>query len=183
MPEMQLAITNHAVERYKLRVPNASKLEDNVVRRIIHKEVEEADADGRIKPHPGYPDRRMVSFTAGKENMFLALGPNNTGVPGEWAVIGVLFDRELGKNGIGATLGDAVSEEMKKQIADAITAPRTTQYLIRIGGAGSKEIYDARDDQELGDLLNRRHPRPEDVEIFERREAEVKTVYMVVPKK
>jgi hypothetical protein len=124
----------------------------------------------------------MVPFTVGKEQMFFALGPNTTDFPGEWAVIGVLFDRETGQKtlGGGATLGDIVPEDVKQRISEAVQAQKS-KYLVRIGGSGTKvgELYDAKNDDELEDLIHRRKPRPEDVEIFERKEFSIKQVYVI----
>ena len=118
---MQIAITNHAVERYRQRVPNAAKLDDDAIRRVIRELVDEASVGGSIQKHPGYPDRRMVVFHMGPEKFYLALGPNESDrelFPGEWAVIGLLFSREVGQRGTGATIGDKVSDELRQQLTE-----------------------------------------------------------------
>lgn len=174
---MQIAVTNHAVDRYQQRVPSAAKLTPDAIRTLMRRQVEEAFVSGTVKDHPGYPDRRMVPFAAGPERMFLALGPNDTGWPGEWAVIGVLFDKEIGKSSMGTTIGDIISQEVKTQLTENVKQKPKTRFLVRI--KGSKEVYDAQDDVALADLLERRRPNPDEVEIFERTEYLVKTKYVV----
>lgn len=181
---MQVAVTNHAVERYKQRVPKADKLDNEAIRQVIRERVDEAFDQGTVRPHPGnHPDRRMIAFTVGQENVYLALGPNITDVPGEWAVIGLLFDREVGQKGIGSTIGDIVPEELKQKLAEVAATPRTVKYLVRIGGTGSKEVYEASDNDALKNLLARRQPKPDEVEIFERRDLVVRTEYVIEPRR
>jgi hypothetical protein len=115
---MQIAIMNHAVERYRQRVPNAAKLSDEAIRKVIGELVDEAEASGSIQEHPRAPGRKMVEFLIGQERLYLALGPNDSDretFPGEWAVIGVLFARDVGQKGSGATIGDLIS--MKRTTA------------------------------------------------------------------
>jgi len=109
----------------------------------------------------------MVQFQVGQEKLFLSLGPNTTDFPGEWAVVGVLYDREIGKSSMSATLGDLLSEETKRMLSAMVQPPKNL-YLVRI--RGSKEIYDVRDKQDLAEFLASRQPKPEDVELFERAE-------------
>jgi len=178
---MLLAVTNHAVERYQQRVPSAAKLDRESIRTMIRMEVERAFETGGVRDHPGYPDRRMIPFTVGKEQMYLALGPNTTEYPGEWAVIGVLFDREVGQKSMG-TLGDVVSDAVRQKLSETVSVPKT-KYLVRIGGNGSKEIYEAADNDALKDLITRRQPKPDEVDIFERRDLTVRTEYIIEPPK
>jgi hypothetical protein len=180
---MQIAITNHAVERYQQRVPSVAKLDVEAVRSIIRERVEEAFEQKQVRDHPGYPKRRMVPFQVGQEKMFLALGPNDTSFPGEWAVIGVLFDREVGQKSIGTTIGDIIGESLKADLAEMVKIVPKAKYLVRIGGTGSKEVYEASDGEALKDLLERRQPKPEDVEVFERKDFTIRTEYVVEPVK
>jgi hypothetical protein len=163
---MQLAITNHAVERFKERVVSADALTDDAVRAVIKMRVEAAFLDGAVMDHPGFPERRLIPFQAGQDDLVLALGPNDTKFPGEWAVIGVLHSREIGRKSSGATLGDLVSDKLREQLMQKVL-PQKTQFLVRIGG--SSETYDVKDEEDLEALLARRKPKPEDVEIFERK--------------
>jgi hypothetical protein len=163
---MLLAITNHAVERFKERVVSADILTDDAVRAVIKMRIEAAFLDGAVMDHPGFPERRLVPFQAGKDDLVLALGPNDTKFPGEWAVIGVLHSREVGRRSSGATLGDTVSSELREKLKQKVLQQKT-KFLVRIGG--STETYDVKDEAELEGLLDRRNPSPDDVEIFERK--------------
>lgn len=180
---MQIAVTNHAVERYQQRIPSAAKLDRESVRALIRERVEDAFEQKQVQDHPGFPERRMIPFQVGQEKMTLALGPNDTSFPGDWAVIGVLFDRETGQKGIGTTIGDAVSNSVKAELTEMVKVPPKMRYLIRIGGNASKEIYEALDGEAMRNLLARRQPRPEDVEVFERRDFVIRQEYIVEPKK
>ena len=180
---MQIAVTNHAVERYQQRVPSVAKLDMESVRTLIREKVEEAFDTKQVKDHPGYPDRRMVPFQVGQEKMFLALGPNNTSYPGDWAVIGVLFDREVGQKSLGTTIGDIMGDALKADLAEMVRNVPKAKYLVRIGGSTSKELYEAVDGEDLKGLLARRQPKPEDVEVFERKEFVIRTEYIVEPSK
>lgn len=162
---MQLAITNHAVERFKERVASAEVLTDDAVRSVIRMRVSAAFAEGTVRDHPGHPERRMIPFPVGQEELILALGPNDTKFPGEWAVIGVLHAREVGKKMSGATIGDLISDSLRSKLQEKVQ-PKKAQFLVRIGGA---EMYDVHDKDDLDELLKRRNPRPEDVEVFERK--------------
>jgi hypothetical protein len=181
---MNLAVTNHAVERYQERVPSAAKLEREAVRSTIRSLVVEAFQKKMVRDHPGYPERRMIPFVVAKEQMFLALGPNETGFPGDWAVIGVLFEREVGKTSIGMTIGESLSESTKKTLADVVAEVQATptKYLVRIGGSKSKETYDVKDDEALAELITRRDPNPGNVEVFERTAITIKKSYTIVKK-
>jgi hypothetical protein len=183
MTHYPIAVTHHAVERYLQRVPSAAKLERETVRDLIRDRVAEAFKSGGVRDHPGHPERRMVPFSIGQEKMFLALGPNTTDFPGEWAVIGVLFDREVGQRSIGTTLGDIITDAVKADLTEMVKNPPKAKFLVRIGGSGSKEVYEATDTDALKDLLLRRRPNPEDVEVFERKDFTIRTEYVVEPAK
>lgn len=163
---MQLAITNHAVERFKERVGSADILTDDAVRSVIKMRVEAAFLDGTVMDHPGFPERRLIPFQVGQDTLVLALGPNDTKFPGEWAVIGVLHSREVGRKSSGATLGDTISSSMREQLLQKVL-PQKSKFLVRI--SGGPEMYDVKDEEDLDALLARRKPKPEDVEIFERK--------------
>lgn len=178
---MNIAITNHAVERYRERVPGSQKLSDDAIRMLIRDIVEPAFDNGLVQDHPGYPERRLVWFTVGKDSLCFALGPNDTKYPGEWAVIGTLHDRETGKTGSGATIGDVVPESVKQAVAEAAGKPQKPRYLLRIRRSPKEagEVYDVKDDEELGDLLNRRRPDPDQVEVFERKAFTIRQIYTI----
>lgn len=181
---MQIAVTDHAVQRYQQRVVSAENLDRESVRTVIREMVRTAFTNNTVRDHPGYPDRRMVPFTVGKQEFFLALGPNDTKFPGDWAVIGVLHDRELGKQGMGTTIGDLIPETVKQQLQEQVNEQPESNFLVRLGGAKSAEVYDCKDEKAVEDLLRRR--RPNDltrVEIFERVEAEIEQVFVVKRKK
>lgn len=178
----QVAVTNHAVERYRQRVVSANKLDEESARTIIRDMVDAAFQKGSIQDHPDNQRQRLIPFTVGSDRLNLVLGPNSTDYPGEWAVVSVLYDREIGRGGTGVTLGDVLSDEKKQELV-AQTKAKKARYLVRIGGASSKEIYEAADGSELKDLIARRQPRPADVEVFERREFVIRTEYVVEPAK
>lgn len=181
---MNIAVTNHAVERYQERVESAAKLDKEAVRTIIRILVEEALANGTVQDHPEYSARRVIPFGAGGDQLFLSIGPNETSYPGDIAVIGVQYEKELGigKSSIGATLGDIVPAETKKNLAEVVKTPVKNKYIVRVGG--KSETYDVKDDEDLVDFLQRRRPNPDDVEVFERKEITIRQVYVVEkPKK
>lgn len=179
---IQIAVTNHAVDRYRQRVVTAAKLDNEAIRTTIRSLVDDAFDKKTVRDHPGYPHRRLIPFKVGIEQMHIALGPNETEFPGEWAVIGVLFDREVGQKSVGgATLGDIFPEEVKQSIMEASKTPTKSKYLVRIGGS-TKETYEVKDDDELEDLLHRRMPRPDDVEVFQRKELVIRQVYVIEKK-
>jgi hypothetical protein len=174
---MRIAVTNHAVERYQERVPGASKLNAEAVRNIIRSLYVEAVENNTTREHPGYPDRAMVPFSAGREQMFLAVGPNKTKFPGDIAVLGVLYDREVGRSGV-ASIGDHLSEETKQKLAQFQVIKRT-KFLIRINRSTRtpKEVYDALDEEELECVLKNRAPDLNEVEIFQRVDLKIQPDY------
>lgn len=180
---MKIAVTNHAVERYRLRVPSAAKLDDEAIRQVIREMIRTAFDNKTVRDHPGYPERRMVTFSVGQEKLYIALGPNETDYPGDWAVLGVLYDREVGQKNIGTTIGDVIPDELKKKLTETTLTSKKSRYLVRVGGGGSKEIYDVGDGEDLKKLLARRQPNPDDVEVFERRDMVIRTEYVIEPKK
>jgi hypothetical protein len=165
---MEVAVTNHAVDRYQKRVRGTEKIERETLREMIRELVSRSFESGLVVEHPGHPERRMVPFEAGGEKLVLALGPNTTTFPGRWAVIGVLYEREVGKTSTGAVIGDVVSEELKQRLAEEVTrtGPSRPRFLVRI--PSTKETYEAADYNGLFDLLHRRRPDPSDVEVYER---------------
>jgi hypothetical protein len=179
---MQVAVTNHAVERYQQRVASAEKLDEDSIRTVIRGMVESAFNNGSIQDFPGNSKQRLIPFSVGPDRLNIALGPNRTDYPGQWAVISILYDREIGKGGTGVTLGDTLSDEKKLELASQ-TKAKKARYLVRIGGPTSKEIYEASDGGDLKDLLSRRQPKPDEVEVFERRDFAIRTEYVIEPSK
>jgi hypothetical protein len=158
---MKIAVTNHAVERYQERVPGASKLDAAAVRNIIRSIYMEAVEKRTTLRHPGYSNRFMAPFSAGKEQMFLAVAPNKTKFPGDLAIVNVMYDREIGKSGV-ASLGDKLSEEDKKRLATKTI--KETRFLVRVN---KKELYEAGEEDEMFRLVQGRKPT-DDVEVFEK---------------
>lgn len=154
---MRIAVTNHAVDRYRERVPWAEGLMDESVRDIIRDRVSEGFENMMVREHPTVPDRRIIPFKAGSSILYFSLGPNTTRVAADVAVIGVLYEKELGRTDLGITLGQALPElttiEVRRHAPD---------YLVRIG----LESYEVYDDLELKDLLQRRQPNPRDVRLY-----------------
>lgn len=105
-----IAVTNHAVDRYRERVDGAKVLDKESARSIIRKLVEEGFTTGSVSENPHYRGRMMVPFVSGKSVLYLSIGDNNTSHDGELAVIGVLYEHETtgGKIGTGATIEDAL---------------------------------------------------------------------------
>lgn len=179
---MQVAVTNHAVERYRQRVASANKLDEESARTVIRDMVLDAFDHGAMQNHPENQKQRLIPFTNGSDKLNLVLGPNSTDYPGEWAVVSVLYDREIGKGSTGVTLGD-VTPEAKKQELAAQTKAKKSRYLVRVGGEASKELYFVADGDELKNLLSRRQPKPDEVEVFERRDFVIRTEYVIEPAK
>jgi hypothetical protein len=166
---MNIAVTNHAVERYKERVAGADVLTTDAVRETIRHRVREAFKKGLVKDHPGHPERRMVEVVAGQDELVLALGPNDTKFPGEWAVIGVLFKRELGRKTTGATLADKIPASVWAELQKVVDE-RFPRFIVRIGhGRFQPETHDVQNDEALEELLKMRNARPQDVAIYELR--------------
>lgn len=158
---MKIAVTNHAVDRYRERVPGAADLEDESVRDVIRDRIEAAFRAGMVKDHPTEAQRRIIPFKAGDSMLYFSIGPNTTKILADFAVIGVLYEKELGRVGMGVTL-ETVAPGLRKMTP---AAPAPPEYIVRIG----IESYDARDDDELQKLLRRRNPNPRDVLLYELR--------------
>jgi hypothetical protein len=105
---MKIAVTNHAVDRYRDRVEGAQGFHKESVREAIRLIVEEGYEKGIVRDHPLLSRRRVVPFKSGDSILFLSIGPNTTDYEAELAVIGVLYEKELseGRISLGVTLGD-----------------------------------------------------------------------------
>jgi hypothetical protein len=184
---MKIAVTDHAVDRYRERVQGAENLEDESVRDVIREKVQQGFKEGLVRPHPTEVERRVIPFKAGPSVLYFAVGPNKTSFPADWAVISVLYDKEVGgKKEIDVTVGD-VAPSLK---GFKIDPPKPPRYLIVIGpsphiGDVTQTIieqYQVKDEQELEALLDRRRPTLDEVFVYEYRPLEIKTRYIVEKK-
>lgn len=172
---MKFAITDHAVQRYVERAEGARDLSTGAVRMLIQERLDEAFQRGEVRDHPSEAGRKIVPFRSGASSLYFSLGPNKTQFAGDMAVIGVLYDRELGgitKGSMGVTLGDIAPELMKVVPAPLQTDPK---YIVRIG----TESYDVKDDGDLKDLLQRRQPRADQVVIYQKKPLKIRTEYVI----
>lgn len=179
---MKIAVTNHAVVRYKERVQGAEDMEDETVRDVVREKILAGFKDGLVRDHPTEKERRIIPFKAGQDILYFSVGPNKSAtIAADLAVIGVLYDKELGgKVSTGVTLED-VAPSIKSL---AIQPRRPPQFVVQIGeGVESVEVYKAEDLTELQSLLQRRQPDPEQVLIYELSDLEVSTKYIVERKR
>lgn len=177
---MKLAVTDHAVSRYRERVQGAAELEDESIREVVRSKITQALADGSVRPHPTEKDRRIVPFKAGESHLFFSIGPNKTSHPGELAVIGVLYDRELGGQG-QMTIPLIEKAPLLKDVR--IEPPRPAKYVVLFYyGRSDHEFILVKDDQELNQVLSTRRPDPNGVFIYEHQDVEIQTKYVVQKK-
>lgn len=168
---MRIAITDHAVQRFQERVEGAGSFDADSVRELIRNLVLEGFREGAVRGHPQHYGKRIVPFTSGPSVLYLSLGPNETSVPADFAVVNVMFEKELGgKIEIGATLGDAFPTITKMDVTKR--APRFIAVLRRdgvedhydIGGvrelrralkdsAESVQVYELLEESEIKKLL------------------------------
>ena len=173
---MKVAITDHAVTRYVERVQGAKDLSTDSVRMVIQELIDEAFATGNVRNHPSEGGRKIVPFKSGNANLYLSLGPNETRFPGDFAVIGVVFDRELGGvGGMGVKLGELAPALKAIQPKVQTLSDDTAKFIVRIG----TESYDVKDDADLKDLLHRRQPRPDQVTVYQRKPMKIRTEYVI----
>jgi hypothetical protein len=159
---MRIAVTDHAVTRYKERVPGADVLEDETVRSIVREKVEEGFRDGLVRDHPTHHDRRIIPFKAGQSILYFSLGPNkSTTIRADLAVIGVLFEKELGKQDLGVTLGDVQPLDI------VIPKKRPPRFMVQVGAKEAEELYRIEDEKGLEELFERRRPEPDSVLVYE----------------
>lgn len=134
---MNIAVTNHAVDRYLDRVEGAKGFARESVRTVIRKLVEDGFSESAVRDHPYDPVRRIVPFQSGKQVLYLSIGPNITNYEADLAVIGVLFEKEVtGGQRLGATLRDITHLDIKVPVKE--TAPK---YTVFIGVEPSIEFY------------------------------------------
>ena len=100
--------------------------------------------------------------------LFFSIGPNTSEtVVADLAVIGVLYDKELGggKRSTGVTLGD-VAPALKDVPKSKKSPPR---FIVQIdhGGEDTIETYKLKEQKDVEELLERRKPDPEQVLVYE----------------
>jgi hypothetical protein len=174
---MKIAVTDHAVSRFRDRVQGAENLEDESVREAIREKVVQGHKEGLVRDHPTERERRIIPFKAGASMLYLSVGPNKTSYPADIAVIGVLYDKELGgKVDLGVTLEQAIPALKNIQVAP----PKPPKYIVLIGPQpDTVEQYPVKDDEELEALLARRRPSPEEVYVYEHQPVEIRAQYVV----
>jgi len=164
---MKIAVTVHAVKRYKERVQGADVMTDESVREVVREKVEAGFRDGLVRDHPTEPERRIIPFQAGLDMLFFSIGPNTSEtIVADLAVIGVLYEKELGgKKSTGLVLGD-VNPKLKEVQLPKKNPPR---FILQIdhGGDNTIETYRLKDRKEVLELLERRRPDPEQVLVYE----------------
>jgi hypothetical protein len=135
---MRVAVTDHAVKRFRERVEGAASFDEDSVRLLIRSLVHDGFVEGSVRPHPKKFGRRIIPFSSGSSVLYLSLGPNETKVPADFAVVGVMFEKELGgKVESGVTLGDVFPTLVKMNLAKA--PPRFIGCIVE---DGVEERYD-----------------------------------------
>ena len=91
---MKVAVTNHAVDRYRKLVAGASGFYRESIREQIRLIVENGFTEGVLQEHPTEKERNVVPFRSGDTILFLSIGPNTTNVKADISVISVLTNAE-----------------------------------------------------------------------------------------
>lgn len=162
---MKIAVTSHAVDRYKERVVGAEGFTDEAIREQLRRIIEDGLASGFMRQHPFEFDRRIIPFQSGESVLFVSIGPNTTKYDAEIAAISVLYEKEVtpGKVGLGIHLGDVFPE-----LHGRASRGNRPAFVIYIGPVEKTiERYLARDEWELKDIIQRRRPQPDEVTIYE----------------
>jgi hypothetical protein len=163
---MKIAVTYHALERYRARVEGAAGFSDESLRSIIRDLVIWGFELGAVRPHPTEKDRRIIPFKSGETVLYLSIGKNTTTFRADLAVIGVVFEKEVtqGKVGMGVTLQD-VAPVLKNFIAANPGPPR---FAVFIGSEeGSIEHYRVRTSEELKAIIFTRQPGAGELAIYQ----------------
>lgn len=161
---MRIAVTKHAIDRFRERVEGAEGFQDESVRRQIRKIVEDGLRFGVVKDHPLVSNRRVVPFKSGKTVLFLSIGPNTTDYKADTAVIGVLFENEVseGKVGLGIRLGD-----LFPALRDMKVPEKKPRFIMYVGPVESTvERYLVQDEKELRSILATRTPKHDEVSLY-----------------
>ncbi len=151
----KVAVTTHAVERFRQRVQGAQGFEDESIRSIVRGLVESGFAEGLVRPHPYEKERRIIPFQSGKSVLYLSVGPNTTFFQADLAVISVLYERDLspGKVELGVFLGD-----VSPVLQEAKAVEPAPEFLLVMLLQGWTETYPAKDKKALDELIERRRP-------------------------
>jgi hypothetical protein len=161
---MRIAVTKHAVDRFRERVEGAKGFQEESIRRQVRKIVEDGLRLGVVKDHPLVANRRVVPFKSGETVLFLSIGPNTTDYEAEMAVIGVLFEKEVseGKVGLGIQLGDLFPALQGMRIGE-----RKPRFIVFVGPVGTTvEKYLVENEKELRSILNTRAPKHDEVSLY-----------------
>lgn len=172
---MKIAVTSHAVDRYRERVEGAKGFNDESLREIIRDIVRKGFDMGMVRPHTTEKSRRIIPFQSGDSVLYLSIGNNTTNYPADLAVIGVLYEKEVtpGKVTMGVTLGDVLPElkNAKRRIEvgeEGNNRGTTPRFLLFIGPVDKTiDQYRAANVQELRRILHTRKPKPEEVSIYQ----------------
>jgi hypothetical protein len=157
---MKFAVTNHAVDRYKERVEGADQFDDDSVRQIIRSLVKDGFRNNAVRPHPRHRGKQIIPFTSGKSVLYISIGPNETGFDGEFAVVGVLFEKDIteGKVEMGVTLGDKFPQ---------LSQRKTPRYHVLISnGVNEPDRISFGGERELQKFLSKQKPEQERTSIY-----------------
>jgi hypothetical protein len=161
---MKIAVTNHAVDRYRERVSGADGFQKESIRAEIRHIVNEGLEHGLVREHPLDHERRIIPFRSAESVLFLSIGPNTTDYEADLAVIGVLYEKEVstGKIGLGVQLGDIYPELKKVKVTSD-----SPKFLLFIGPVKETiDRYYANDVEELRQTLDHRKPEPHRTTIY-----------------
>jgi len=161
---MRIAVTKHAVDRFRERVEGAKGFQEESIRRQVRKIVEDGLRLGVVQDHPLVANRRVVPFKSGETVLFLSIGPNTTDYEAETAVIGVLFEKEVseGKVGMGIKLGDLFPALQGLQVGE-----KKPRFIMFVGPtATTVEKYYLWDEKELREVLRTRAPKHDEVSLY-----------------
>lgn len=189
----EIAVTNHAVERYHERVQGSEALTSDTTRALIQSLVSDCLDRGDEMDHPGEPGKKLVPFNVGNQLLFIAIGPNQTTYPGQWAAVTVLFDRDLIPGETPMTTIGELNPQMKEIKLKPVDRPReapspspppptqpTTgnfQFVVRI----RNELHPVQTRAQILELLKKKQPGTGEVQIFEAGKFKVVLTYEVHP--
>lgn len=162
---MKIAVTSHAVDRFRERVDGASHFEKESIRNAIRNLVEQAFDIGAVSGHPHNPNRRMIPFKSGKSVLYLSIGPNDTQFDAEVAVISVLYENEItdGMVGMGVSVGEVLGSSLP------MPQKPENKFVVFVGSEDSVESYKVKDDESMDDFVRWRNPDPEKTLVYELR--------------
>lgn len=159
---MKIAVTAHAVKRFLERAEGILGFDEDSVRAMIRRLVSDGYEYAAIRDHPIYKGRRIIPFKSGKNILYLSIGKNTTQFPGDIAVIGVLYERDVtgGRVGVGAVLGDKVLDIKLQEPS------KHPLFRVFIGEEDTIESYQLEKEEEVENLLEKRQADPSVVAVY-----------------